>query len=109
MVRQTASLVSYNFTPTLIVGLKNPYARKQGEELGAIGYTSGDPRKVDVAGDTMTGDLVLPGDPDAALEAATKQYVDAADALKLDRTGGTVEGNLTVQGTMTSTGNIIVD
>jgi hypothetical protein len=28
------------------------------------------------AGGTMTGDLVLAGDPDAALKAATKQYVD---------------------------------
>jgi hypothetical protein len=45
--------------------------------VGAVGYTSGDPRKVDVAGDTMTGDLVLPADPDQPLEAATKQYVDA--------------------------------
>ena len=31
---------------------------------------------VHVAGDTMTGDLVLAGDPDADLKAATKQYVD---------------------------------
>jgi hypothetical protein len=44
----------------------------------AVGYTSGDPRKVDVAGDTMTGDLVLPGNPDQPLEAATKAYVDAS-------------------------------
>ncbi len=29
------------------------------------------------AGGTMTGDLVLDADPDAALKAATKQYVDA--------------------------------
>src|SRR5262252_1579202 len=29
------------------------------------------------AGDTMTGALVLPGDPTTALQAATKQYVDA--------------------------------
>jgi hypothetical protein len=43
----------------------------------ATGYTGGDPRKVDRAGDTMTGDLVLPADPDQPLEAATKAYVDA--------------------------------
>ena len=30
------------------------------------------------AGDTMTGPLVLPADPATALQAATKQYVDAA-------------------------------
>lgn len=29
--------------------------------MGAVGYTSGDPNKVDVAGDTMTGDLILAG------------------------------------------------
>lgn len=44
--------------------------------MGAVGYTGGDPNKVDVAGDTMTGPLVLPGDPSLDLEAATKQYVD---------------------------------
>ncbi len=32
---------------------------------------------VDTRGDTMTGPLVLPGDPHAPLEAATKQYVDS--------------------------------
>ena len=32
-----------------------------------------------LSGGTMTGDLVLAGDPDAALEAATKQYVDALE------------------------------
>jgi len=31
---------------------------------------------VEVAGDTMTGDLTLAGDPSSALHAATKQYVD---------------------------------
>ena len=32
--------------------------------------------RVDLSGDTMTGALVLSGDPSAALGAATKQYVD---------------------------------
>lgn len=44
--------------------------------MTAFGYVTGDTRKVDVAGDTMTGDLVLAGDPDASLKAATKRYVD---------------------------------
>lgn len=39
----------------------------------------GDARYVELAGDTMTGDLVLNADPDTALKAATKQYVDNAD------------------------------
>lgn len=33
--------------------------------------------KVDMAGSTMTGSLILSADPTTALEAATKQYVDA--------------------------------
>ena len=32
---------------------------------------------VKISGDTMTGPLVLPGDPTQDLEAATKQYVDS--------------------------------
>jgi len=44
--------------------------------MTAVGYTGGDPNKVDVAGDTMTGPLVLPGDPSLGLQAATKDYVD---------------------------------
>lgn len=70
--------------------------------MTAVGYTSGDPRKVDVAGDTMTGDLVLPGDPNAALEAATKQYVDnavgGASGDYVAVTGDTMTGNLTLSG-----------
>ncbi|ROO51073.1 hypothetical protein EDC02_5937 [Micromonospora sp. Llam0] len=44
----------------------------------AVGYTSGDPGKVNVAGDTMTGALTLPGPPSADLHAATKAYVDSS-------------------------------
>lgn len=33
--------------------------------------------KLNLAGGTMTGDLVLAGDPDSSLKAATKQYVDS--------------------------------
>jgi hypothetical protein len=33
-------------------------------------------RVVNLGGDTMTGDLTLPGDPTQPLHAATKQYVD---------------------------------
>lgn len=68
--------------------------------MTAIGYTSGDPRKVDVAGDTMTGDLVLAADPDEDFEAATKHYVDnmtgagSAIALKVSKSGDTMTGDL---------------
>jgi len=67
----------------------------------AVGYTSGDPNKVDVAGDTMTGDLVLnDGTPDTSRSAAPKSYVDnlvgAASGVYLPQAGGTITGSLTV-------------
>jgi hypothetical protein len=40
-----------------------------------------------LTGGTMTGDIVLAGDPDSALKAATKQYVDAGDATAVKLTG----------------------
>ncbi|RPE40269.1 hypothetical protein EDD90_3305 [Streptomyces sp. Ag109_O5-1] len=49
--------------------------------MTATGYvsTTGDPRKVSKAGDTMTGDLVLnDSSPDTTLSAASKGYVDTA-------------------------------
>lgn len=51
--------------------------------MTATGYvsTTGDTRKVDVAGDTMTGELVLPdSSPDSSLTAASKGYVDGETA-----------------------------
>ncbi len=54
----------------------------------------GDVRYVELAGDTMTGLIVLSGDPSAGLNPATKQYVDDRDALYLPLTGGTLSGNL---------------
>lgn len=44
--------------------------------MAATGYTGGDPTKVSKTGDTMTGALVLPGDPTTPLQAADKAYVD---------------------------------
>jgi hypothetical protein len=64
--------------------------------LTAYGYVSGDTRKVNVAGDTMTGPLVLPGNPTTNLQAATKQYVDNA----------TVAGSASVTSVNTRTGAV---
>jgi hypothetical protein len=46
------------------------------------------------SGGTMTGALILNADPSAALGAATKQYVDAGDALKVSKSGDTMTGLL---------------
>lgn len=53
--------------------------------MTATGYvsTTGDTRKVNKSGDTMTGELTLPdSSPDAALNAASKGYVDTVAATK---------------------------
>lgn len=58
-------------------------------------------------GGTMTGDLVLAGDPTEDLEAATKQYVDvvASDLADLDTEVGTLDAqNVKLSGTQTITG-----
>jgi peptidoglycan/xylan/chitin deacetylase (PgdA/CDA1 family) len=44
--------------------------------MSATGYTSGDPRKVSKSGDTMTGALVLPGNPTEPLQAADMAWVE---------------------------------
>ena len=54
--------------------------------------------KVNKAGDTMTGPLVLSGDPTQPMEAATKQYADKM----LPLAGGTMTGALTLPADPTS-------
>jgi hypothetical protein len=44
--------------------------------------------------------LILAVDPTAPMHAATRQYVDAADALAFPRTGGTLTGPLEAQNTL---------
>ena len=53
-------------------------------------------------GGTMTGALTLPGAPTSGLHAATKTYVDTADAGKVSKTGDTMTGALTLPGAPTS-------
>jgi microcystin-dependent protein len=48
------------------------------------------------SGDIMTGGLTLSGNPVGPLQATPKQYVDAADALKLNKAGDTMTGPLTL-------------
>lgn len=67
--------------------------------------------KVQKSGDTMTGLLILSGDPAVALGAATKQYVDGATTGGpfLPLTGGTLTGALTVptvRGSTSSAGTL---
>lgn len=68
-------------------------------QLNAL--VAADLTKLPLAGGTLTGDLILAGNPDAALKAAPKQYVDAADALALPKAGGTMTGDLVLAGAPT--------
>src|SRR3546814_5307664 len=62
--------------------------------MAATGYTTGDPQKVDLAGDTMTGELVLPdSSPDSDLTAASRGYVTNA---AVNVTGDAMTGPLTL-------------
>ena len=71
--------------------------------LAALGIDNHDEIAVDSGGNvTLTGTLTLASDPTANLHAATKQYVDNADALKLDIAGGTMTGALTLSGAPTN-------
>ena len=58
--------------------------------------------KLTLTGGTMTGTLVLAADPSAALQPATKQYTDAADALKVAKAGDTMTGALVLSGDPTA-------
>jgi hypothetical protein len=62
----------------------------------ALGWQRG----VAVAGDTMTGLLLLSADPAAALGAATKQYADT----KVAKAGDTMTGNLAIKAVLPAWG-----
>ena len=92
VIQRTQKIVVNNSTGTVSVVNAGP----QGP-AGAAGDGSGLALKVSKAGDTMTGALILHGDPVVALGAATRQFV-----LANVGTGGGGSGNLD-GGTPTST------
>jgi len=53
--------------------------------------------------------VTLAANPTANLQATTKQYVDAADALKLNKAGDTMTGALIVNSTITSSSTILAN
>jgi|SRR5689334_6012629 len=70
--------------------------------MTATGVLGSDPTKVNVAGDIMTGPLILSGDPVTGLGAATKHYVDThgggggGTTIFIVTTGPITSGDLTV-------------
>lgn len=59
--------------------------------------------KVSKAGDTMTGDLTLAGDPTSALHAATKDYVDNVATSGAPDADGSTKGLVQLAGDLTGT------
>jgi len=77
---------------------QSAYANAQNAEQSAEDAAAALANAVLKTGSTMTGLLVLSGDPVTALGAATKQFVDTNDALKVSKAGDTMTGLLTLSG-----------
>jgi hypothetical protein len=71
---------------------------------GAISATS-----VTATGVVTAASVTLAANPTTNLQATTKQYVDAADALKLNKAGDTMTGALIVNSTITSNSTILAN
>lgn len=61
-----------------------------------------------LGGGTMTGPLILSGNPSNVLGASPKQYVDAGLATKLSSSGGDVSGDIDVSGILSVDGSPVV-
>ena len=98
--------VTADITFTLPDGAGSAGQRLQTDGSGNLSWgtdNATDPTKLPLAGGTMSGAIAMGtskitglGDPTAAQDAATKTYVDTADALKLNLSGGALTGNLTL-------------
>lgn len=77
---------------------QSAYANAQNAEQSANDAAATLAGAVQKSGDTMTGLLILSGNPSASLGAATKQYVDVSLSNKVDRTGDTMIGQLALSG-----------
>lgn len=77
IARDGQSVITQNipFNSKRIVSLADPV---NPQDAVTLAYLTGAMGFLPLAGGTMTGDIVLARDPDQPLEAATKQYVDAA-------------------------------
>jgi hypothetical protein len=64
---------------------------------------------VTATGVVTAASVSLAANPTTNLQATTKQYVDAADALKLNKAGDTMTGALIVNSTITSNSTILAN
>ena len=92
-------------TPEQNIDVANKkYVDDQISSKGGISQAQGDARYLRLDGGKMTGDINMSGNrtvtnlnaPANATDAATKQYVDNANSLKVSKTGDTMTGQLQV-------------
>lgn len=77
---------------------------------GGISQEQGDARYLRLSGGSMTGNISMNGnrtvtnlnEPSSPSDATTKNYVDKANALKVNKTGDTMTGTLQVNATVKS-------
>jgi 3D (Asp-Asp-Asp) domain-containing protein len=98
---QSATTITTTAYTSLVSGVSFPGGLLQPDSLNGLADST-----VALSGSTMTGLLVLSGDPVAALGAATKQYVDttanAAVNTKVSKAGDTMTGLLVLSGDPTA-------
>ncbi len=75
---------------------QSAYANAQNAEQSANDAAATLAGAVQKSGDTMTGLLILSGNPSANLGAATKQYVDVLLNNKVSKIGDTMSGGLVI-------------
>jgi hypothetical protein len=68
--------------------------------VAATGYVGSDPHLLPLAGGTMTGPIVLPGDPASPLQAVDKQYADSLVS------GGVADATTTSKGKVQLAGDL---
>ena len=85
-------------TSNFIVNTRADLTGVNALSVSRVGATSVGGTLSVIGGATFTSTVTLSTAPSAASDATTKTYVDTADATKLDKTGGTITSNLTVNG-----------
>jgi hypothetical protein len=76
---------------------------------GAVNTGAISAASVTASGVVTAASVTLAANPTTNLQATTKQYVDAADALKLNKAGDTMTGALIVNSTIASNSTILAN
>ncbi|HEY0757963.1 MAG TPA: hypothetical protein VGD59_01770 [Acidisarcina sp.] len=99
----TASIASIRAQLASVSTAGQPVSKQYVDNaIAGIGSGSGSSSSVALAGGTMTGPLLLSGDPVSANQAATKHYADVLSASAVALAGGSMTGPLNLVANPTS-------